>query len=159
MSILLNRVWLNVGTPHPVRQSMHFGLASLHLFLSAGTDVVARSFNYISLDMLGTDRTGSSGRSDKSRNPVCRIIIRSGINQTTTVCVLWYIGIDFGLEFRIISQEDFIMKLKNTAQNILSGLVFIVGFYMVIKFASVALAPVLSGIAFMIIGFLFLLKK
>ena len=69
------------------------------------------------------------------------------------------IGIDFSLEFRIISQEDFIMKLKNTAQNILSGLISIIGFYMVIKFASVALAPVLSGIAFMIIGFLFLLKK
>jgi len=51
------------------------------------------------------------------------------------------------------------MKLKNTAQTILSGLVFIVGFYMVIKFATVALPPVLSGIAFMIIGFLFLIKK
>lgn len=69
------------------------------------------------------------------------------------------IGIDFSLEFRIISQEDFIMKLKNTAQTILSGLVFIIGFYMVIKFAGTSLPPVLSGIAFMIIGFLFLLKK
>ena len=69
------------------------------------------------------------------------------------------IGIDFDLEFRIISQEDFIMKLKNTAQTILSGLIFIIGFYMVIKFAGTSLPPVLSGIAFMIIGFLFLLKK
>lgn len=51
------------------------------------------------------------------------------------------------------------MKLKNTAQTILSGLVFIIGFYMVIKFAGAALPPVLSGIAFMIIGFLFLLKR
>jgi len=63
------------------------------------------------------------------------------------------------LEFRIINQEDSIMKLKNTAQTILSGLVFIIGFYMVIKFAGTTLPPVLSGIAFMIIGFLFLLKK
>lgn len=68
-------------------------------------------------------------------------------------------GIDFSLEFRKISQEDFIVKLKNTAQTILSGLVFITGFYMVTKFAAAAVAPVLSGIAFMIIGFLFLLKK
>jgi hypothetical protein len=51
------------------------------------------------------------------------------------------------------------MKFKNTGQTILSGLVFIIGFYMVIKFAGAALAPVLSGIAFMIIGFLLLLKK
>ncbi len=51
------------------------------------------------------------------------------------------------------------MKLKNTAQNILSGLVLIIGFYMIIKFAGTSLPLVLSGIAFMIIGFLFLLKK
>jgi len=51
------------------------------------------------------------------------------------------------------------MKLKNTAQTILSGLVFIIGFYMVIKFVGASLPPVLSGIAFMIVGFLLLLKR
>jgi L-lactate permease len=70
-----------------------------------------------------------------------------------------FVIIDFTCEFGIINQEDLTMKLKNTAQTILSGLVFIIGFYMIIKFAGTALPPVLSGIAFMIIGFLFLLKR
>ena len=51
------------------------------------------------------------------------------------------------------------MKLKSTAENILSGLIVLIGFYMIIKFAGAALPPVLSGIAFMIIGILLILKK
>jgi len=51
------------------------------------------------------------------------------------------------------------MKAMSVVQVILSIITILIGIFMIVKFAGAALAPLLSGIAFIVIGIALLIKK
>jgi len=51
------------------------------------------------------------------------------------------------------------MKAMNVVQVILSIVTILIGIFMIVKFAGSALAPLLSGIAFVVIGIALLLMR